>query len=55
MKKYDEIVAKMHRHFVKDDYIQIMLAYRNYLLLFGNNDLMYFKNFIEDHPSIAEG
>ena len=35
MKKYDEIVAKMHRHFVKDDYIQIMLAYRNYLLLFG--------------------
>lgn len=55
MKKYDEIVAKMHRHSVKDDYIQIMLAYRNYLLLFGNNDLMYFKNFIEDHPSIAEG
>lgn len=44
MKKYDEIVAKMHRHSVKDDYIQIMLAYRNYLLLFGNNDLMYFKN-----------
>lgn len=55
MKKFDEMVAKMHSHDVADDYIQIMLAYHNYLLLFGNNDLMYFKNFIESHPSIREG
>lgn len=55
MKKFDEMVAKMHSHYVADDYIQIMLAYQNYLLLFGNNDLMYFKNFIESHPSIREG
>ena len=55
MKKFDEMVAKMHSHNVADDYIQIMLAYHNYLLLFGNNDLMYFKNFIESHPSIREG
>lgn len=55
MKKFDEMVAKMHSHYVADDYIQIMLAYRDYLLLFGNNDLMYFKNFIESHPSIREG
>ncbi len=45
----------MHSHYVADDYIQIMLAYHNYLLLFGNNDLMYFRNFIESHPSISEG
>ena len=55
MKKIDEMVAKMHSHYVADDYIQIMLAYHNYLLLFGNNDLMYFRNFIESHPSISEG
>lgn len=55
MKKFDEMVAKMHSHYVADDYIQIMLAYRDYLLLFGNNDLMYFRNFIESHPSISEG
>ena len=55
MKKFDEMIAKMHSHYVADDYIQIMLAYRDYLLLFGNNDLMYFKNFIESHPSIREG
>ena len=55
MKKFDEMVAKMHSHYVADDYIQIMLAYRDYLLLFGNNDLMYFKNFIASHPSIREG
>ena len=55
MKKFDEMVAKMHNHYVADDYIQIMLAYQNYLLLFGNNDLMYFKIFIESHPSIREG
>lgn len=55
MKKFDEMVVKMHSHYVADDYIQIMLAYHNYLLLFGNNDLMYFRNFIESHPSISEG
>lgn len=55
MKKFDEMVAKMHSHYVADDYIQIMLAYRDYLLLFGNNDLMYFKNFIASYPSIREG
>lgn len=55
MKKFDEMVEKMHSHYVADDYIQIMLAYHNYLLLFGNNDLMYFRNFIESHPSISEG
>ena len=55
MKKFEEIVAKMHSHYVADDYIQIMLAYRNYLILFGNSDLMYFKNFIESNPSIREG
>ena len=55
MKRFDEMVVKMHSHYVADDYIQIMLAYHNYLLLFGNNDLMYFRNFIESHPSISEG
>lgn len=55
MKKFEEMVAKMHSHYVADDYIQIMLAYRNYLILFGNSDLMYFKNFIESNPSIREG
>lgn len=55
MKKFDEIVKKSHRHYVNDDYIQIMLGYHDYLLLFGNTDLMYFKNFIESTPSISEG
>lgn len=55
MKKFDEMVEKMHSHYVADNYIQIMLAYRNYLILFGNSDLMYFKNFIESNPSIREG
>ena len=55
MKKFDEIVQKMHSHYVADDYIQIMLGYHDYLLLFGNNDLMYFKNFIESYPSYSEG
>ena len=55
MKRFDEMVVKMHSHYVADNYIQIMLAYHNYLLLFGNNDLMYFRNFIESHPSISEG
>lgn len=49
------MVEKMHSHYVADNYIQIMLAYRNYLILFGNSDLMYFKNFIESNPSIREG
>lgn len=54
MKKFDEIVLKMPNHYVKDDYIQIMLGYRDYLLLFGNNGLMYFKNFIEKSLSISK-
>lgn len=55
MKKFDEIVQKMHSHYVKYDYIQIMLAYRDYLVFFGNKDLMYFKNYFEKSPSLFEG
>lgn len=53
MKKYDEFVNKIHSNYVKDDYLQIMLGYQNYLLLFGNNDLMYFKSYNNDVPSFV--
>ncbi len=55
MKKYDEMIEKIHSHYVADNYIQIMLGYSNYLLLFGNNDLMYYKSFIESDSLIREG
>lgn len=55
MKRFDEAVTKIHSHYVADDYTQVMLSYQNYLILFGNGGLMYFKNFIESTPSIIEG
>ena len=54
MKKNSEIVRKLHSEYVADDYIQVMLAYRDYLILFGNNDLMYFKNLIKKTSSTNE-
>lgn len=44
MKKYYEMAAKMHNHYVNENYIQIMLGYQDYLLFFGNNNLMYNSN-----------
>ena len=39
----------MHNCFTSYDCIQIMLGYENYALLFGNNDLMYYNNLIDDN------
>lgn len=50
MKRNDEFVGRINKQYVADDYIQIMLAYRTYLLLFGNNSLMYYKNYIDTDP-----
>lgn len=55
MKEFDETIQKIRSHYVKDDYIQIMLAYRDYLVLYGNKNLMYFKNYIEKKPILVEG
>lgn len=54
MKKVDEKIYKIPSHYVKDDYIQMMLAYHYYLVLFDNKGLMYFKNYIEKRPSLIE-
>ena len=50
MKKTYEFVGRINSHYVADDCIQIMLAYRNYLLLFGNNSLMYYRNYNDTNP-----
>lgn len=47
MKKYNEIAYKVPNHYIKDNYMQCMLAYRRYLLLFGNKEIKYFKNLKE--------
>lgn len=44
MKKYYETAKKIRSIYVKDDYLQLMMAYRDYLILFGNKELMYYKN-----------
>lgn len=31
MKKYDEVAQKMHKFSIGDNYLQIMLGYRDYL------------------------
>lgn len=43
MEKYYETVKKVNRIYVNDNYMQLMMGYRDYLLLFGNNELMYYK------------
>lgn len=50
MKKTYEFVGRINKQYVADDYIQIMLAYRYYLLLFGNNSLMYYRNYNDTNP-----
>ena len=54
MKKISEAVVKVDKNCIADDHIQIMIGYRNYLLLFGNNDLMYFKHFKDSHHSMSK-
>lgn len=49
MTKSLEKIYKMHNCFTSYDCIQIMLGYENYALLFGNNDLMYYNNLIDDN------
>lgn len=50
MTKTLEKIYKIHNCFTSYDCIQIMLGYENYSLLFGNNDLMYYNNLIDDNP-----
>ena len=41
MKKYKEIIQEVDNQYVKNNYLQLMLNYQNYLLLFGNKNMMY--------------
>ena len=54
MKQNSETLSKINYHYVSDDCVQIMMAYRDYLLLFGNNDVMYFKNLKKSYPFYLE-
>lgn len=49
MTKSLEQIYKMHNYYTSYDCIQIMLGYKYYSLLFGNNDLMYYNNLIDDN------
>lgn len=49
MTKSLEKIYKMHNCFVDYDCIQMFLGYENYVLLFGNNDLMYYNNLIDNN------
>ena len=49
MTKSLEQIYKMHNYYTSYDCIQIMLGYEKYALLFGNNDLMYYNNLIDDN------
>ena len=44
MEVFNKRLAKMHSYSVAGDCVQYMAGYENYLMVFGNNDLMYFKN-----------
>lgn len=46
MKNKNGIMYKFHDSFVNDDCVQISLGFKNYLMLFGDGDLRYFKNFL---------
>lgn len=46
MKNKNEIMYKFHDSFVHDDCVQISLGFKNYLMIFGDGDLKYFKNFL---------
>lgn len=50
-----EMVSRMHEEYTSDDCVQLMLSYIDYLIFFGNNDLMYFKNYTETEPSLYNG
>ncbi|MEE3342588.1 MAG: hypothetical protein VZS44_00675 [Bacilli bacterium] len=53
MKRTDEFVGRINKQYVADDCIQIMLAYRDYLLLYGNDSLMHYKNYSCSDPLIC--
>ena len=44
MKKYDEMLQEVDNKYVKNNYLQIMLNYKKYLLLIGNKKMMYYNN-----------
>ncbi len=44
MKKYKEIIQEVDNQYVKNNYLQLMLNYQNYLLLFGNKNMMYYNH-----------
>ena len=44
MKSYNESLKKIDSNYVRDNYIKLMLQYKNYLMLYGNKDLMYYNN-----------
>lgn len=43
MKKENNYM-KVPSHYVKDDYLQLMLQYKDYLILYGDGKLMYYNN-----------
>lgn len=48
MKVNDEFVERVHECFVKDDCVQLMFPYQKYMFLFGNNDILYYRNILDD-------
>ena len=46
MKKTTDALFQFHDNFVHDDCVQISLGFKKYLMIFGDGDLRYFKNFL---------
>ncbi len=41
-----EIIRKFHNGSVRENYVQVMLEFKDYLMLFGDNKLMYYNNLL---------
>ena len=52
MRVNDEFVERVHECFVKDDCVQLMFPYQEFMFLFGNNDILYYRNILDDKVMI---
>ncbi len=48
MNRNNEMILKLPTDYVQDDYLQLMITYREFLMLYGNNKLLFYKNYLQD-------
>lgn len=52
MKNFNEFLVRVNESYVNDYYLQLMLAYKKFMFLFGNNSVMYYNNQSNDDKPI---